>query len=342
MAEVEAGTGNVASTPVDLQALANKTAELLQVARIEFEQSLLRVQDVVQSITWEQMRHNTLIDEIGEITFDNYESVTDLVSNIDFDPLRQQDLIESNIQKSKKHVFISPSLDAAEAAIVEITSKAGSGAYKNLSGVMLSNEIREGLIRGQRLADGRDHNDILAILNRYQSSDHTGNLAWIEEQYGYKLADRDRNIYSTLFTMAQANVEWAFKNGVQIERLHESFTARYNRLYMDITQANIAAYKAEVKANIAQLEGDLAEVDAEMIVAALQFEAESAEWALKVEQANSRMQSYVREYAGKLSKNLKMINTRMVGGKNVTDGYKSIYSAYSSQYSGVSLSNSGE
>jgi hypothetical protein len=330
------------TTPVDLQALADKTAELLQVARTEFEQSLLRVQGVIEAITWEQMRHNTLIGEIGEITFNNYESVTDLIDNVRFDPIRQQDLLENDIQRSKKHVFISPSLDSAEAAIVQVTSAAGSGAYKNLSGVMVSNEIREGLIRGQRFADGRDHNDILTILSKYQSSDHVGNLAWIEEQYGYKLVDRDRNVYSTLFTMAQANVEWAFKNGVQIERLHESFTARYNRLYMDITQANIAAYKAETKANIAQLEGDLAEIDAQMTVEALRFEAESAEWGLKVEQANSRMQSYVREYAGKLSKNLKMMNTRMVGGKNVTDGYKSIYSAYSSQYSGVSLSNSGE
>jgi hypothetical protein len=309
------------TTPVDLQALADKTAELLQVARTEFEQSLLRVQGVIEAITWEQMRHNTLIGEIGEITFNNYESVTDLIDNVRFDPIRQQDLLENDIQRSKKHVFISPSLDSAEAAIVQVTSAAGSGAYKNLSGVMVSNEIREGLIRGQRFADGRDHNDILTILSKYQSSDHVGNLAWIEEQYGYKLVDRDRNVYSTLFTMAQANVEWAFKNGVQIERLHESFTARYNRLYMDITQAKI---------------------DAQMTVEALRFEAESAEWGLKVEQANSRMQSYVREYAGKLSKNLKMMNTRMVGGKNVTDGYKSIYSAYSSQYSGVSLSNSGE
>jgi len=331
----------VATTPVDLAAMSAKVAELLLDSRTEFETSLSRVQDVIDDIEWLKMRTDTLIGEIGEVTFDNYDSVFDLVNNIKFSPVTQRDLVETDIEKSKKHVFVSPSLDAAEASIVEITNN-GGGDFKNLSGVYVSDAVREALIRGERLADGRDHNDILTLLAKYVSSDQSGNLAWIEEQYIHKLADRDRNVFTTLLTMAQANVEWAFKNGVAIERLHESFTARYNRLYLDLTAANISAYQAEVKGNIAELEGQLKEIDAIMTVEALQFEAESTEWGLKIDQANSRMNEYVKEYAGKMSRNLKMINTRMVGGKNVADGYKSIYSAYSSQYSGVSLSNSSE
>lgn len=332
----------MATETVDLNALSAKTAELLKEARDDFEASLERVQDVIDSIAWKKMRSDTLIGEIGEITFEDYESVVDLVNDISYTPIRQQELLETDIQKSKKHVFISPSLDAAESAVTKITTSAGAGEFKNLTGVYLTDAMREALRAGQEAADLRRHNDLLALIQKYPTSDQVGNEAWLTEQYGRLRADRDRNVFSTLFAMAQGNVKWAFQNGIAIEQLHESFTARYNRLFYDITAANIAAYKAEVRGNILWLEAELAEIDAKMKVEALKFDAESSEWKLLVDQANSRLQSYVQEYSGKMSRNLKMINTRMVGGKNVADGYKSIYSAYSSQYSGVSLSNSSE
>lgn len=330
------------SNPVDLVALSTEITEFLGDARREFEVSLERVQSVINEIEWEQLRKDTLISEIGEVTFSNYESVEDLLKRISFRPISERKLLETDIQKSKKHVFESESLDAAEAAVISVTSAAGDGEFKNLAGVYLSNAMREALRSSQNGYDLRDHNDQISLLNRYQSSDHTGNQAWLVAQFALKVADRDRNIFSTLFEMAQANVQWAFQNGIGIEQLHEGFTARYNKLYLDITSANIAAYKAEVKANISELEAELKEVDTIMRVESLKFDAESAEWALRIDQANNRMKNYVQEFSGKLARNLKMVNTRMVGGKNVADGYKSIFSAYSSQYSGVSLSNSSE
>lgn len=330
------------TTTVDLVAMSNKVIENLKFAREDFERELKSVQEVVDDIDWESTRTDTLVPEIGTITFNNYQSVVDLLERIVFTPLGQQELVDTSQDKSTKHVFISPSLDSAEQACILAANAGGTGNMKFNSGVFLDNAMREALRAGQERADNRDRNDYITLLNRYASSDHEANVAWLEQQHQYKREDRDRNVYSTLFAMAQENVDWAFKKGIQIEALHESFTARYNRLFLDITQANIAAYKAEVKGNIAELEGELKKVDAQMSVEKLKFKVESTEWQLKVDQANSRMQAYVTEYEGKMNRNLKMIATRMIGGQNIAEGYKSVYSAYSSLYSGVSLSNSGE
>jgi hypothetical protein len=330
------------TTTVDLVAMSNKVKENLKFAREDFEGKLEAVQEVVENIDWELPRTDTLVPEIGTITFNNYESVVDLLDQIVFTPLDQRALVDINQDKSTKHVFISPSLDAAEQACILAANAGGTGSMKFNSGVFLDNAMREALRAGQERADNRDRNDYIALLDRYASSDHVGNRAWLDQQHEYKRKDRDRNVYTTLFSMAQDNVDWAYKKGIQIEALHESFTARYNRLFLDITQANITAYKAEVQGNIAELEGQLKNVDAQMTVEKLKFKVESTEWQLKVDQANSRMQAYVSEYQGKMNRNLKMISTRMIGGQNIAEGYKSIYSAYSSLYSGVSLSNSGE
>ena len=332
----------MASTTVDLQALANKTAELLGDAREEFEVSLERVQEVIDDIGWWDVNENTLISEIGTITFANYKGAEELISDLVFKPLAQQQLVDTNMSRHKVHMFISPSLDSAENKIIEILSAAGSGELKNLSGAMLSDAMRSALIQGQSLSDQRDQNDNLALLVRYPTPDDVGNQSWLQAQFERKQIDRQRNIYMTLFALAQENVSWAYKAGIQIEKIHENFTARYNKLYYDITAANIAAYKAEVKANISKFEGDLKAAVAEVEVERLKFTRDSSEFSLKIEQANQRLGEYVREYSGKLSTNLKLLATRIAGGKNVADGYKTIYSAYSSMYSGVSLSNSSE
>lgn len=327
---------------VDLQALSDAVALALVNARTDFETSLNRVQDVIEDIDWNKQHASVLIDEVGTVTFDSYNSVLEALKDVDLVITPTRTLLETDIDKSKKHVFESTSLDSAEAQIVNIINTAGAGEMKNLTGVYLSNAMRDALVAGQRASDGRDHNDAHTLLSRYVSANTLANEAWIDAQYARKLADRDRNIFTTLFSMAQENVKWAYGQGISIEQLHESFTARYNRLFLDITAANIAAYKAEVQGQISKFEANLKELAAQMKVEELKLSKESTEWSLKVEQANSRLGEFVKEYAGVIGTNSNLMSTRISGGKNVADGYKNIYSAYSSLYSGVSLSNSSE
>jgi hypothetical protein len=328
---------------VDMPLLQSTTEKLLKASEDDFRSAIGRVQDVIDDIGWYQMRNNTLIAEIGIVTFENYDSVVELITDLKFEALPQQDLLENDIQKSKQHVFESASLDAAEAAVIKLTTAGGDQEHvKMLSGVFIENEVRESLRAGQEKSDNRDNNDAHTMVDMYPSSDHQAQHTYLDEQFAFKRADRDRNVFQVLFALAQDNVQWAFQNGISIELMHEKFTARYNGLYMDLTSANIAAYRAETKANITDFEAQLTEIDAKMTIEALQFDVESKEWALKIEQANSRMAAYLTEYKGKLSRNLKMVNTRMIGGKNVADGYKSIFSMWSGRFSGVSLSNSQE
>ena len=300
------------NTIVDLQALASETALLLARAKEEFESGLSRIQDVIDNIDWWELNENTLIDEIGTVTFRNYESVKDEIENTTLEITRQRNLFETDSDKSVKHVFVSSSLDQAEAAVLSVVNGAGIGDLKALSGVMLKDAMRIALIAGQSASDTRDHNDMLDLMERYRSRDTDSNRDWLIAQFARGDIDRRRNIFSTLFSMAQESVQWASNQGVSIERLHENFTARYNRLYFDMTAANIAIYEAEVRGNIAEFEASLQALDAEMSIEQLKLRRDSTEWQLKIEQANSRLKAFLQEYKAKIATNKNLLGTRIV------------------------------
>jgi len=327
---------------VDLQALANRTASLLLDARTDFEDRIERIQEIVTEIDWEELTDLILMPDITNITFDNYENAKDLLDGLVFNPIREKELFDGDIEKYKVHMFISPSLDDAENKIVEILSGAGDDEFKKLSGAMLSTAIRDSLDNKIDQVDDLVHTRLRGLVGGYQTGNTNQNQSWMDTQRNYKRQDRDRTIFKTLFDLAQENIAWAYKNGIKIERLHENFTARYNRLFLDLTAANIAAYRAEVDANIANFEAELRAIVEEIKNDELRFKRDSAEWDLRVRQYNSRLRAYVADYRARLATNLKLLGTRISGGKNVADGYKAIYSAYSGQYSGVALSNSGE
>ena len=325
---------------VDLSQAFNATSALLEAAKNEYESKLEGIQDVIDQLSFYRLNTNTLAAEIGEITFQSYASIKNLIDRTSLQVTRESKLLETGIDKHIVHVFEADSLDLMEAKVVAMVSAAGSGEMKNLSGVALSDAMRSTLISGQDNYDGQIRNDAISLIGRYPTANTFGNTVWISEQLDRKAIDRGRNIYSTLFKLAQENVVWAYQQGIEIEKLHANFTARYNRLYLDMTAANIAAYKAEVRGNIAEFEAKLEEIAAQMMIEELKYSKDSTEWELRVQQYNARLQEYVKEYTGKISTNKDRMATRIIGGKNIADGYKSIYSAYSSQYSGVSLSNS--
>lgn len=330
------------ATKVDLAALSEKLSENLNDARMDFETSLRRVQDVIYAIDWHKTNPDDIAEEVGKVTFSNYDSAYDLIRNLVFKPLAQRDLLGENTDRARTHMFISPSLDAAEDKITALLSSATGAELHGLTGVWLGDAMRAALLAGQETSDRRDLADNLSLAGRYPTPDLQGNRDWLNTQYGYKRADRERNVYATLFALAQENVVWGYKQGVAIEQMHQSFTARYNRLFLNITAANIAAYRAEFGANIAELEARVRMAASKIVHDRIRFQRDSAEWELRIEQANDRLQTYVSEYASKLSANLQLLTTRVVGGKNVSDGYKNIYGAYSGQFTGVSLSNSTE
>jgi len=322
---------------VDIGAYSQSMATALSGVRSEFESKINALQNIVESIGWYSGVPNLFAEEIGDVTFSSLEGAKQLVEGIEFVPIESRELYDATGEQYKTHVFESDSLEVAENKILEVLANAGQGELVELSACLLSTELQDVFTSGQEGQDAAELNVHKSLLSLYPTPDTQGNSSWIDTVYSYKRNDRQKEIYIALFDMAQESSKWLGKTAIEIEKAHADFTAKYSSLVYSLTQANIAAYKADVSANIAELEANIKQVDTELGIEALKLDRESAEWGLKIQQANSRLGEYSKNYAAVVSSNLQMLNARIAGGKNVADAYKAIFGSYSSQYTGVSM-----
>lgn len=314
--------------------IGNAMADL----RLEFDSRLKELRLVVDDANptdWIDINRQIYVNEIGDITFGNYDGAYDLLKNIHFDPIPQQQLLEYDSIQLRTHVFESVSLDTAENKIVDVLAAAGDGEMKDLNGVLIPQATRDALMAGQEANDQFENNEHRRLQNLYPSADTPANNDWHDYRYRLKREDREKSVFSELFNMAQENIQWGYTNGIKIEDMHADFTIRYCSLIYNITAANIAAYKAEVMANIAEFEAKIREVETHIEVERLKFTRDSAKWGLEIQQANQRIGSYVQYYAGQMGSNLKKLDARIIGGNHVSDGYKSIFTSTGSRMAAI-------
>ncbi len=327
----------MAYTPIDFSSYQAATASALESMRSEVEDKLDDLRAASKDISLYGLSSSYYVDDIGEITFDALDSATSLISNIEFEPVETRSLYDETTENQITHTFISNDLDAIEDKILGYVSAFGTEDFKQIGSAAISSTMISSLVSGANTNDSKELNNGLEILGMYVTANTAANSNWLSDLYSLKLADRHKQFYIELFNMAQANAEWASKQMVSIEELHSAFTTQYNKLTFSMVDANITAYKAEVMANIAELEIELEKVNAQLDVRGIEFDQLSAEWELKVSQAGSRLSAYAKRYKDNISASMQMLNARMAGGNSVSETYKGILTAYAQRFSAVSV-----
>jgi hypothetical protein len=332
----------------DLSALELSTAQALESVKSEFTGKLSTVQDFINNYTLYGAVRGAYTDPV-DITVKSVEKINQDLSNFIFNaPKRPAGLEANQPEKYKTHVWSAWQIDGLEDKLMNLVTTSDTGILKELSGANVDVNLQEAMYEYQRANDVRDLEYELNVLDGKWAADGyvlppdglVHNRAWLVARFDEKRTDRTRNIYSEIAKLAQQNVQWAYENGIKIEQLHSDFAIKYSQIYKDIIDAIVAIYKADVEIAITELEAQIKKLNAEIELAKLNIMHDEVEMKLKVEQANSRLQSYVQTYDASMQTNTQTTGQRIGAATNVAEGYKAIFNAWGGRYSGLNVQTS--
>ncbi len=320
--------------PVDLTNYSNNASTALATLRTDFEQRLNALQSVVSSIGWYGINPDIFVQEIGAVTFAGVNSLGLAIGQLPFVPAPQRTSVDAT--QVKTALYQSGFLDSAKAFLLSLAGR--SPLHIKYATSLLVPDAHSVAISGA-IKDGHNANfgHFASLLDRYSSPDIIANQAYLETRRTERLDDVDRESALALFELAQDSVQWLYRQALDIEQAHSTFTLQYNHLLQELATTNLSIYKVEVEAAMTGYEVELKKLGQELAVEALKFERESSQWKLKIQQANDRIAQYTRAYSASLGANLQQIQARIAGGANLAKGYEAIFAAHAGRHVGLSL-----
>jgi hypothetical protein len=329
----------------EIIAARKSTADILDSMRKAFVSKL----DDVQKFVYNYTQYGGVVDEGHNpvtITMRSLSDVSATLDNIIFHPPQPPaGLTSEQPQKYKNHVWEAWQINGLEDKLMNIVTTADVGVLKELSGVGIPIALQESMYLYQQDIDRQDLEYSLDVLDGKWAADGYAlppdalvyNRAWEIERYNQKRTDRTRNIYADIAKLAQQNVQWAYENGIKIEQMHADFAINYAKIYKDIIDAIVSVYKAQVEIAIAEMEGHIKKLNAQIEVAKLNIDKESTEMKLKVEQANSRFGTWVKAYGDSIAANTEITKSRIGAANNVASGYQSMFNSQATQFTDINL-----
>jgi len=329
----------MADAPAELvnhSSLYEGTKDSLEDLRDEFEDKLEDLQRTSKHSTFYNARFSNYVDDFIDITFSGFDKAFDLITDTTFTPIATRDLTPDFAELEKTPVFIGPEYVVLQNKLAEYLLSAGTTELKNVNACGISDALLNSIKSEMLFINSQILNDVISVVNKYDTDDISGNLSWIADRSDMYKTDIDKIIYKTLFYLAQQYSKWAQSTALSLEEAHADFTSKYNKLVTDVVDANIAAYRAETFANIAKFENEIKKIEANIEIIGIETDLSAEEYDLKVKQETNRLASYVSKYSTDVGSNIEMINARMSGLRSVSDGYKSIFSSTAGMFTGIS------
>jgi len=293
------------------------------------------LQGLNRSVTTYGSLYSSALAEATDISFASIEKAVSLIENITYETVPTRDLIGGNTSPDYGHVFLSTDLDTIEDKLLSIVASAGSDTVKDISAAFLSDTDIASMESAYLQFKASSLNRLTTILTTYPTADIASNIEWIGLRNAMGVSDFKKKLYVELFKVAQGTAEWAAKNVVNVEELHASFTASYNQFLSSMVDTNVATYKAEVSANIADFTNQIKKAGAEIDINKMKASEKEAELSLKVKQETSRESTYAKHYSSAMGNTLSSLEASIAASQSVAGSYKAILAAQSQRYSDI-------
>lgn len=162
----------------------------------------------------------------------------------------------NNLEKYKAHTWVSSDLDTLQTKLMQ---------YVNTGGVGIEQAVQDAIFnqgRERDLQTARDAMDLAGARTgargcRYPTSMTKALQKEILTNYQNTKTDLNREIVKLMADLAQKNVQFAIQHDIAIEELHSSFAIKYSALYLDNVKYTIEKFKAEQDSYIAEFDGKL-------------------------------------------------------------------------------------
>lgn len=324
-------------TEVNLSGLSSSTNSSIDGLKADVNSTIRDLESYLSSVTVYSDMPSSFLADVTKISFDGIDRAIDIIGDISYDLVETRELMPDSEDMEVTHTFNSPELDAIEGQLLSLISTAGTDNIKNISSCFLSDSDISTIESSYEKQRNIELNFKTSALDMYPTPDTVANTEWIRLRNSYSLKDFKKELYANLFELAQKTSDWVGKQAIHVEEIHADFTSSYNSLLNGLVDANIAAYHAEVKANIANLKNEITKRDAIVDINSMKAKQKTSETQLLVEQESARLTEYTRHYAGAMKNSLASLDTNIGISKAVSGSYKSMLSAHAQRYSGVVL-----
>lgn len=184
----------------------------------------------------------------GTITLANLPSLQKAILNVD--------LNAGSIDRYKSHIWTGGDLDALQVKLMQYINTGGVGIEQATQDAIFGQGRERDL---QTLRDGMDMSGARTGAKgfRYPTSMTKALMKEALVTWQNAKTDLNREIVKIMADLAQKNVQFAIQHDISIEQLHSDFALKYAALYLDNTRHIIEKFKAEQDSYIAEFDGKL-------------------------------------------------------------------------------------
>ncbi|WP_243373615.1 hypothetical protein [Geotalea sp. SG265] len=183
-----------------------------------------------------------------------------VISIADLPKLKQAllniDLSNDSLEKYRSHIWQGADLDTLQNKLME---------YVQTSGVGIEQAVQDAIFNQGRERDLQAMRDAMDLAGartgakgcRYPTSMTKALQREVLTTYQNNKNDLNREIVKTIADLAQKNVQLSIQAGISIEQLHSDFAIKFSALSLDNSRLIIEKFRVEQEAYIAEFEGTL-------------------------------------------------------------------------------------
>lgn len=237
---------------MDAESLSNDIYAKVQALQTEVQESMQRMENIASLpyLSWFNFSQTPTFEpqRAGVISVSDLPELKKAILNLD--------LSNDSLDKYRSHIWQGTDLDTLQNKLMEYVQSGGVGIEQAVQDAIF-NQGRERDL--QALRDAMDWAGARTGAKgcRYPNSMTKALQSEAIAKYQYAKTDLNREIVKIMADLAQKNVQFAIQADISIEQLHADFAIKYSALYLDNTRLIIEKFKTEQDSYIAEFEGTL-------------------------------------------------------------------------------------
>ncbi len=284
------------------------------------------------------------------ISIDSIDTINTLLQNsletvISYQMPEKPAILTSEIIREDGHVFDEDRLKETAAALRNVYSSIEQNSGYSFSNGSITEAIQEAMYSiGYDIQKEELKAEVNSMAYRWAADGYEqapGSLSFEISEAVNKMnqdrTERTSDVFGSLAKIVQSNAQWAFENGVAIEKLHMDFAAEHSKLQFIAIENATKAYVAEIEKIKSEIKAPILNVASIVKAARIDNTSSKAEQELKLKDAINNLNTYVSTYGARISGEAEYVGQKISVSENIAKAYAAIFDTYGSLFTGVAI-----
>lgn len=337
--------------PADLSNLASSVSSAISSVESDFLSSLdhsflswiaksVNTDYAIDDIRDFRNEIDTTIASVGDLNSLLENSITAIESiKLPDRPSELDDPIENDLS----HVFISNMLDNVSSSFESLYSTASPNSGLNIAG----NTTLDLIQKASYLVGYEKEKDLTSIevdnlaiawsADGYELPPDTlaFDIAQLLQKFSDQQDSKTSSVASYLMQTIESNMQSAFENGIDIEKLHSDFTKKFNNFKYDKLNAIIQSYVGIINGVVKEINAPNNILQTAIKAIKSDIDVSVHDKKIELEQVIADVGAWASARGVKISAdtNLMVENAKII--TNALDGYLALFNTYGAMYTGV-------